>query len=249
MGEKQGRWTNVMESQQHLPHQCGRGEEDTQKESPPTPGLGPLSGCVHSSPNSAENENCGTSWSPPPRTKGGWCVLVTANFWQITGLGSRTACKVLSCSKLKAIYSKGNKGHICWGDGETGSLLQAHKDCAGILDAPATGLALSSAQFLFFWIGLQKDAQKALWEPGTVCMGSLKNYKVLYYSHGWVHVMRESWAGGHCNWFFSAWEGGCWNRFWRRGNAPLALNSNVAGFTHNTPAAQGKKGASGCRWA
>lgn len=24
-----------MESQQHLPHQCGRGEEDTEKENPP----------------------------------------------------------------------------------------------------------------------------------------------------------------------------------------------------------------------
>lgn len=34
-----------------------------------------------------------------------WCVLVTANFWQITeGLGSRTACKVLLL-KLEAVYS------------------------------------------------------------------------------------------------------------------------------------------------
>ena len=66
------------------------------KGKPPIPGLGAQDGCVHSSPTNAGNEECGTSWSPPPRTRGGWCVLVTANFWQISGLGRRTACKVLT---------------------------------------------------------------------------------------------------------------------------------------------------------
>ena len=46
------------------------------------------------------------------------------------------------------------------------------------------GLVLSPAQLLFSWSGLQKDAQKGLCELRTVCMGSLKNNEVLYYSQG-----------------------------------------------------------------
>ena len=185
----QGRGTQKRKAPFPLPPAC-------------TPGLGPLHGCIHSSSTNAENGNCGTSWSPPPRTKGGWCVLVTANFWQITGLGSRTACKVLSCSKLKAICSKGNKDHICWGNGETGSLLQARHAWAGNVEAPAAGLVVSPALFLLFWIGLQKDAQKGLCELWMVWLRSLKNNKVLYYSWSWVHVMGTSWAGGNCKWVF-----------------------------------------------
>lgn len=94
-------------------------QENVRKEQPPTQVWGPLEGSVHSSLSNTENEKCKPSWSPPPRTKGGWCILVTANFWQINGLGSRRACKVPSCSKLEATYSKGNKDHICRGDEET----------------------------------------------------------------------------------------------------------------------------------
>lgn len=103
------------------PHPAERGKEDTEKcqeGTAPNPGLGPLEGSVHSSLTHAKNQKCKTSWSLPPRTKGGWCILVTADFWQISGFRSWTACKVPS-SKLEATHSKGNKDHIYRGDGET----------------------------------------------------------------------------------------------------------------------------------